>query len=429
MIHRFGVFGDGVHKIDPSEVAWERKGLHDLISLRCPAGQSRETLSQSFRIEKFGHGGGMNAVEADFQPLPALLFSKYRHRAGVGLFRIDSTAMKTLLSLASALVLGLSSARGADGCIVYQPKEGSDAGKHIVFLAGDEEYRSEEGLPMLAKILSQRHGFKCTVLFSIDPDGTISPNNSGSLGNPAALDSADAIVMLLRFRRWDDVATKKFAAAFHRGVPIIALRTSTHAFNYPKESPWAKWTWTNKDGGFGKQVLGETWVSHWAKHKKEATRGVIEESAKGHPILRGVTGVFGDTDVYEAYPPADAKILLRGQALTGMNPTDPPADYKKKTKAGIEQGINDPMMAVAWTREFKNEAGTINKIMCTTMGSATDLQSEGLRRLIVNSVYWALGVEVPDKADVAFVDPFVPTMYGFNGYKKGVKPDDLAIGK
>src|SRR5687768_15371396 len=60
----------------------------------------------------------------------------------------------------------------ADHTVVYEPKDGA-AGKHVVFLSGDEEYRSEEGLPMLAKILSQRHGFKCTVLFALDPDGTI----------------------------------------------------------------------------------------------------------------------------------------------------------------------------------------------------------------------------------------------------------------
>ena len=59
----------------------------------------------------------------------------------------------------------------ADPSITYPAKDGPGKGKHIVFLAGDEEYRSEEGLPMLAKILSQRHGFKCTVLFSLAADG------------------------------------------------------------------------------------------------------------------------------------------------------------------------------------------------------------------------------------------------------------------
>ena len=53
-------------------------------------------------------------------------------------------------------------------------------------------------------------------------------------------------------------------------------------------------------------MLGETWLTHWGRHKVEATRGVIEPSQRGHPLLRGVTDIFGDTDVYEAYPPADA---------------------------------------------------------------------------------------------------------------------------
>ena len=349
--------------------------------------------------------------------------------------------MKQIASLFLAVSLGITASRAADH-VVYEGKDGPGKGKHVVFLTGDEEYRSEEGLPMLAKILSQRHGFKCTVLFSVDADGTINPNNGASLSNPAALDTADAIVMLIRFRKWNEEALKKFDDAVNRGIPIVGLRTATHAFNgIPKDSPYAKWNWNNKEGGWGRAVLGETWVSHWGKHRAEATKGVIEASAKDNPILRGVADVFGTTDVYEAAPPADATILIRGQSLTGMNPTDTPADYKKKNHAGVEQGINEPMMPIAWTREVKNDAGKTNKVLCTTMGAATDLTNEGLRRLIVNGVYWGLGLEVPAKADVAFVDPFKPLMYGtkdstdasdphgFRGFKKGVKPDDLAIGK
>ena len=40
--------------------------------------------------------------------------------------------------------------------------------KHIVLISGDEEYRSEEALPQLAKILTTYHGFRCTVLYAID---------------------------------------------------------------------------------------------------------------------------------------------------------------------------------------------------------------------------------------------------------------------
>ncbi len=317
----------------------------------------------------------------------------------------------------------VTAARGADR-VTYDAKTGPGQGKHIVFLTGDEEYRSEEGLPMLAKILSQRHGFKCTVLFAIDDDGAINPDAKTSLPGAEALDSADAIVMLLRFRAWPDEPMKHFVDAYQRGVPIIGLRTSTHAFTPSSSSAYKSF------GSFGKRVLGEQWVSHWARHKQEATRGVIDASAKTDPILRGVTDLFGDSDVYEAYPPADAKILVHGEVLKGMNQSAAPADYKKKRSTDKqEQGINDPMMPVAWTRLHRNEAGKENKILCTTLGAATDLQNEGLRRLVVNAVYWGIGLDVPAKADVTYVDDYKPSMYGFKGYRRGLKVADHAIGK
>lgn len=326
-------------------------------------------------------------------------------------------------ALLSAALVATAASAAEQTWVTYEPKPGPGKGKHIVFLSGDEEYRSEEGLPMLGKILSQRHGFKCSVLFSVNADGIIDPDAGGSLSNPAALDSADAIVMLLRFRHWDDDTNKKFEAAVNRGVPLIALRTSTHAFNGLK-GPYEKWNFGNK-GGFGKQVLGETWVSHWGRHKVEAMLGVVEPGAEKHPILKGTGQIFADSDTYEAYPPADAKILLRGQVLKGMKPTDPPADYiKKRASDKQEQGVNSPMMAVAWTRELENDAGKVNKVFTTTMGAATDLQSEGTRRLVVNSVFWGLGMEVPAKANVDYIGNYQPSMYSFKGYKKGVKPGD-----
>lgn len=324
-------------------------------------------------------------------------------------------------------LIAASSLTAADH-VVYEPA-GTAKGKHIVLLSGDEEYRSEEAMPMLGKLLSQRHGFKCTVLFSLGTGGVIDPTNGASLSNPDALDSADAIVMLLRFRHWDDTTSKKFAAAINRGVPIIALRTSTHAFNgYPQESPFAAWNFNN-NGGWGRKVLGETWVSHWGKHKVEATKGIIEAANANHPILRGVSDIFANTDVYEAAPPADAVVLVRGQILQGMTPDTPPASYKKATAAKVEQDVNDPMMPVAWVRVVKNDAGSENKVFCTTMGAATDLATEGTRRLVVNAVFWGLGFEVPEKADVTIVGDYQPTMYGFKGNKQGLKPDDFALTK
>lgn len=350
-------------------------------------------------------------------------------------------AMNRTTALLLAFALGFTACRAADDHIVYEPKDGPGKGKHIVLVSGDEEYRSEEALPMLGKILSQRHGFKCTVLFSLGEDGCIDANNQASLSHPAALDSADGIILFTRFRRWNEEALKKFEAAVNRGIPIIGLRTATHAFNgIPKDSPYAKWNFNN-NGGWGKAVLGETWVSHWGRHRAEATKGVIEPSAKDHPVLRGVADLFGVTDVYEAAPAADATILVRGQVLKGMTADSGPADYKKKNRGGAELAVNEPAMPVIWTREVKNEAGTTNKVLCSTLASSIDFTCEDLRRVVVNGVYWGFGLEAPQKADVAYVGGYEPSMYGTKdgqdesdpfrsrGFKRGVKPADLAIGK
>ena len=331
--------------------------------------------------------------------------------------------MKLLRSLVLSLALA-AFASAEDQWITYEGKSGPGKGKRVVLLAGDEEYRSEEALPMLAKILSQRHGFTATVLFAINKEtGEIDPNTPDNLPGAEALDKADLVITSLRYRHWPDEQMKHFADYVKAGKPIIGLRTSTHAFNGIK-GEFAPFN------AFGKKVYGEGWVSHWGRHKSEATHGVIESGAKDDVLLRGVGDLFGDTDVYEAYPPADAKVLVRGVVLQGMKPGDAPADYKKKRATDKqEQGVNDPAMPVVWTRVNENDFGKGNKVLCTTMGSATDLQNEGLRRLLVNAAYSFTGLDVPAKADVEYVDPYQPLFYGFNGFRKGLKVSDQALGK
>ncbi|NBY36937.1 MAG: hypothetical protein EBQ59_05755 [Verrucomicrobia bacterium] len=311
------------------------------------------------------------------------------------------------------------------GWLSFEGGKGPGAGKHVVLMAGDEEYRSEESMPMLARILSERHGFKCTVIFSHD-DGVINPNSQKTMGKPEALDSADALVLGLRFRNFETATMAKFDGAVKRGIPIIATRTSTHAFGgIAKDSPFVAYNWNNQ-GGFGKNVLGETWVSHWGHHKFEATRTAVEADNASHPILQGVGAIFGDTDVYEAHPPADAKILLRGLVLTGMKADDQPSSLKKmRSTDKAEQGVNEPAMAVAWVREVPNASGSKNKILCTTMGAATDLSDESLRRLLVNGVFWGLGLAVPAKADVTPLVEWKPSHYSNNLFHPNFKAADF----
>src|SRR5438552_1034458 len=329
---------------------------------------------------------------------------------------VERQTMKYLAAWIMIAGLAAGIRAGAKDWVVYEGKEGPGRGKHILFITGDEEYRSEEGLPMLAKILALRHGFKCTVLFPINPaDGTIDPNNQTNIVGLDALKTADLVVMLLRFRELPDDQMKYFVDYLNSGKPILAIRTSTHAFQYTrnKQSPYAKFHWQSKEwpGGFGQQVLGDTWVSHHGNHGKESTRGVINEQFKDHPILRGVRDIWGPTDVYGiVHLPKDAIVLVMGQVLEGMKPTDKPIDGPK----------NNPMMPVAWTKTYTGVAGKTAKIFTTTMGASQDLLAEGTRRMIVNAAYWGLGMEdkIPAKNNVDIVGEWAPTKFGFNGYKK-----------
>jgi len=92
------------------------------------------------------------------------------------------------------------------------------------------------------------------------------------------------------------------------------------------------------------------------------------------------------------------------------------------------------MMPLAWLREYTAPNGTTKgKAFCTTLGASTDFADEDLRRLFVNLVHHLTGKPVPEKADVACVDPFTPSAYGFlnDAYYKtlNLKPADYALGK
>ena len=327
-------------------------------------------------------------------------------------------------SLACGFASGAENDSASQPLVVYEGEAGPGRGKHVVLIAGDEEYRSEEALPQLGKILAKHHGFKCTVLFPVDPDGTINPNTSNIPGLEA-LATADVCVMLLRFRDLPDEQMKHIADYVEAGKPIVGLRTATHAFNIKEGKTFADYSWRSKtwDGGFGRQVLGETWISHHGKHKSEAARGILVKDQATHPILRGLKDgdVFALSDVYGVTLPlpGDSQPLVLGQVVAGMKFDDPPV-----------QGIqNDPMMPIAWTKTYKApKSGTVGKVFTTTTGAATDLEFEGTRRLIVNGIYWAAGLEDKIVADsnMDLVGEFKPTMFGFNTAVKGVKPQDHA---
>jgi type 1 glutamine amidotransferase len=332
-----------------------------------------------------------------------------------------------ILALIGLIVCGaVARTLAQEQWVVYQGGEGPGKGKHVVLVSGDEEYRSEEGLPQLGKILAKHHGFKCTVLFAINPsDGSIDPNTATNIPGLDALASADLMIILTRFRNLPDDQMQHIVNYVESGKPIIGLRTATHAFNLAENSKFKKYGWTSKewDGGFGRQVLGETWINHHGNHGSQSTRGLIAKGMEGNPIVRGIKDgdIWGPTDVYGVRLPlpGDSQPLVMGQVLSNMKSDDPPVEGKQ----------NDPMMPIAWTKSYTGAQGKPARIFTTTMGASTDLASEGLRRLIVNAAYWCLGMEgqIAEKSKVDIVGEYNHSPFGNNGFKKGVKPADLSM--
>ena len=221
--------------------------------------------------------------------------------------------------------------------VVYDGFDGPGKGKHIVLVSGDEEYRSEEALPQLGKILAKHHGFKCTVLFAIDPKtGEINPQVANNIPGLETLKDADLMIIATRFRALPEEQMKYIVDFVEAGKPVIGLRTATHAFSGMK-GKYAKYNNGSNDksfeGGFGRQILGEKWVAHHGAHNKQSTRGIFAKDAEKHPILTGIKDgdIWGPTDVYTASPLAPSTILVYGQVLTGMKPTDKALPKARKT--------------------------------------------------------------------------------------------------
>ncbi len=330
-----------------------------------------------------------------------------------------------MLILITVALFGIQNCNGQENeeWITFGPSEGPGNGQHIVLVSGDDEYRSEEALPMLAKILSEHHGFKTTVLFAIEPEsGEIKPDYQNNIPGLENLESADLMVLFTRFRELPDEQMRYIDEYLQAGKPIVALRTATHAFAYSEdsESDYAKYSWNSEvpgwEGGFGRQILGETWVDHHGVHGSEGTRGLIDgiEERNDHPIVRGVTDIWGPTDVYGTRElEGEVDVLVWGASTSGMTP---------------EAAINweKSIMPVAWTKMYTSEQGNTGKVFATTMGSSQDLESEGLRRLLVNASYWALemGEDVPEESNVDIIGEYSPTEFGFGDYQTGLKPVD-----
>ncbi|MGE0128171.1 MAG: ThuA domain-containing protein [Blastocatellales bacterium] len=247
---------------------------------------------------------------------------------------------------------------------------GASKSPHVVFVTGDHEYSSEETMPIIAAELEKRYGIRATVLKAY-PDENAEENIPGL----EALGKADAAVFFLRWRRLPKEQLEHIRKYLDSGKPVVAFRTTTHAFNYPKGHELEKWN------AFAADYLGAPpgWGGgHYHYGHRSSTDVTVNPAAANDPILTGVEKSFHVRSwLYHTlpnYPPADAKQLLIGHAV----------DSERK------DAVDNP---VAWT--WKNKAG--GRVFMTTLGHPEDFQVESVQRLVFNGIHWALGKTAPKK--------------------------------
>lgn len=312
--------------------------------------------------------------------------------------------------------------------LIYPGGDGPGKGKHIILIAADQEYRSEQSMPMLAKILSKHHGFDCTVLFCVNARGEVDPTmpvypergreaefKEHHIPGLEHLASADLVIFFTRLLTLPKTELEQIVNYVDSGKPIIALRTANHGFRSP-----LPYKIDGKQVRWGEDVLGGAFMNHHGRWMADSTRGKIVEEQKNHPVLTGVTDIWGNSDVYRTYKtgtslPEGCTALVWGQPLMGRQPDDPPNEKLEP-------------LPVAWVKSWQTSTGKIARVFHSTMGSGTDLKNVGLRRLIINAAYWCIGNESAISAtrSVDIVGDYQPLGSGFNYVKLGVKPHPVS---
>ena len=238
--------------------------------------------------------------------------------------------------------------------------------------------------------------------------GEIDPNTNDNIPGLEALDHADLMVILCRFRTLPDAQMKHIVDYLESGRPVIGMRTATHSFSYngKVESPYKKYGSTTKTPPLKGALAGKCWAKPGSPTTppmaKPARAALFAPGAVERPHSSRNQGWrnLGNHRRLWGPPPAASQLQdpALGQVIEGGKP-------EGKRLRETKPSTTIPCIPVAWTRTYSLTEGKTGRVFTTTMGSAGDLQNEAFRRLMVNATYWAVGLEdkIPEKANVEFV--------------------------
>jgi len=284
---------------------------------------------------------------------------------------------------------------------------------YVVFVTGDEEYRSEDSMPMLARLAERELGVRTRVLFALDSAGYVDPNVADNIPGLAALDSADMMVCFLRWRNLPDDQVKHILDFAESGKPMVGFRTSTHPFKY-EDDPGR----VHLNNDWPVAVFGQQWITHHGHFEDGSaplTSVTMRNAGYESPIMTGVNPFSAYSWLYhvdggEWNLNPKAKVLLEGRSLRS-----------KHDEAGIldKFPISNP---VAWTNDYKGAP-----VFFTTLGHPYDWKNANMRRLALNGMAWAMGraEDIPVNGfNTEIIGTYAPNNSGFGEkFKPGRRPE------
>lgn len=256
-----------------------------------------------------------------------------------------------------------------------QAAAGPLAGRKVVFLIAENEYRAWQTLPAFGERLERQEGVRCEYLVSSTDD---KDTNRFFIPRMEKVGGADLVVVFARRRALPAAQMAILRAYLDSGLPLIGIRTASHAFD-------ANMAVARKGGGptaanltlpagldewktFDRDVLGCSYHGHYEPGVETVV--TTPPSSRGHPLLRGVPASFRSPSwLYEVQPLAPGAQAV----LLGEIPGKPP----------------EPVL-------ITNTGKQGGRIVYTTLGHWEDFDQPAFRRVLVNSVFWALGLEVPE---------------------------------
>ena len=230
----------------------------------------------------------------------------------------------------------------------------NDKRPRVVFISAESEYGAAESLPDFAHELEMKYGLCCEIIQgSTDRRG----EQRNFIWGMEALMNADLAVLFVRRRAFQARQMQYLRDYLDGGEPLIALRTASHAFDTRGKHPDGHVEWRKFDA----EVLGGNYHGHHGSGPMCTV--TVAAGAEGHPILAGVQIPFSSNgSLYETSPLTKSTRTLLVGTIPGKEP--------------------EP---VAWTNRYKS-----SRVFYTSLGHVDDFKNPQFRRLLINTVFWAM---------------------------------------